>query len=408
MCLDVPVAATEVPTTIQDPRKAQIASLTGMRGFAALVVVVVHTSGYSNYPWLGVHGYGPIALFVLSGFLLYRPFARWVLGVAERPGLVDFAVRRVFRIFPPYLVVLFVWVLVYPLAVPDGAGAWFRTITLLNTFDFFELTPGLRQVWSLGTELSWYVAAPCVAALAVFLVRLTPARLRLLVHGGLLLATVPVSTLWTWYVHTGGPESGAMWLPAYIGCFGMGAFVALVTVAEQAGEIDLSRVRRLVQGRWLVPLVFLGFLGLALSEFAGPASWTRSIELSESLVRTGASLGMALTLLVISLFAAPTALSVRALSSRFMAATGRWSYGIYLWHLPVLHLLVEERPLAETAPELVLWLVLVTALSYVLGAATYAWVEVPTMAWSKQVGARLTRRAPEPVRRSAERGGAHR
>lgn len=389
MCLDDPVAATEVTASPQDVRSSQIAALTGMRGFAALVVVVVHTSGYSNYPWLGIHGYGPIALFVLSGFLLYRPFARWVLGVAERPRILDFALRRVFRIFPAYLAVLFVWVLVYPPAAPNGGVGWLKAVTLVNTFDFFALIPGLKQAWSLGTELSWYVALPVLAAAMMFVVRMVPERWRLRVHVGLLMSSVPVSVVWTVYLRHGGPESGAMWLPAYLGCFGLGALVGLMMEAERAGLTDISRGRRLMQDPWLLPVLALGFLAIALSELAGPHTWDRVATLTDTLVRNGASTGLAISLLVMSVFAGPRSVVVKVLSSRFMQATGRWSYGIYLWHLPVIWLMFEEFTFADGPVELMACLLVVAVISYLLGAATYAWVEVPTIGWSRQLGARL-------------------
>ena len=65
----------------------------GSAGLAALLVVLIHTSGVTEFDWLGLPTYGPVSLFVISGFLLYRPWARWSLGQARRPDLGQFVLR---------------------------------------------------------------------------------------------------------------------------------------------------------------------------------------------------------------------------------------------------------------------------------------------------------------------------
>lgn len=394
-CLNVPVAATEVvgpeptpPITTAEEKESQVASLTGMRGFAALSVVLIHTSGKTEYTWLGVHGYGPIALFVLSGFLLYRPFARWTLGVSGRPGLRSFAIRRGARIFPAYWAVFLVWVFVYPPAVPDGFVDWLKAFSLLSSMRYFELTPGLEQTWSLGTELTWYIALPFLAAGIFALVNHLRPKIGLRVHVLLLLASVPITQAWVVYVQTQELVDEIMWLPRFLMCFALGGLVSLMMEAERAGISDISRGRRLMSDPFLLPGVALIFVLLNTSELAGPDDYV-PLTLQEDLVRTTAAMGLALSLLVISIFSGPRAPVVRLMSSRFMQAAGRWSYGVYLWHLPVIVLLTEDHQFSTGWGGLVTMLTLVTTISMALGAATYAWVEVPTMAWSKRQSARF-------------------
>jgi hypothetical protein len=50
-----------------------------------------------DYPWIGVH-----LFFVLSGFLLFLPYARWIQGGRERPSARLFYKRRFLRIVPAY------------------------------------------------------------------------------------------------------------------------------------------------------------------------------------------------------------------------------------------------------------------------------------------------------------------
>lgn len=394
------VTATE-PTS-RAVKDAQISSLTGMRGFAALMVVVIHTSALTDYNWLGVHGYGPIALFVLSGFLLYRPFARWIMGWAPRPNLPGFTIRRVLRIFPAYWVTLHVWYFIYDPAVPDSFGDWVRDVTLVGTLQFLELTPGLTQAWSMGTELSWYIALPFLAVLLHTVVPRVTERHRLKVHVGLLLLSFPISIAYTvWSYQQDQFDSAGMWLPKYFVCFAFGAVVGLMMEAERAGATDISRGRKVMMDPWLLPLLALVFLVITTSEWAGPRGFV-DITLSQDLVRDGGALGLAGTLLVISIFSGPAAPFVRLLSSRWMQATGRWSYGIYLWHMPLIIMLNEDMSFEKSPGGLFMWFLLVVPISYVLGAMSYAWVEAPAMQWAKK----LSRPYETLARPGARRRGA--
>ena len=72
----------------------------------------------------------------------------------------------------------------------------------------------------------------------------------------------------------------------------------------------------------------------------------------------------------------------RIFSVRWLVAVGRWSYGVYLWHLPVIEVLDPLVPRSGPGG----WLLLTTLtllVSVPLGAATFAWVEQPAIAWSR-------------------------
>ncbi|GGD19124.1 acyltransferase [Nocardioides daphniae] len=404
---------TGVDPSVRQVKDAQISSLTGMRGFAAIMVVVIHTAGRTDYPWLGVHGYGPIALFVLSGFLLYRPFSRWVLGIGPMPSLRNYSIRRVLRIFPAYWAVLHVWYFIYPAAVPSSFGQYLKELTLLNTLQYFGLTQGLQQAWSMGTELTWYVFVPVLATLTFLVMRVVPARLRVRVHVWMLLTSLPISAGWIWFVHDGAPwQSAGMWLLKYLVCFTFGALVAMVMEAERAGMIDISRGRLLMEDPWLLPLLAFLFALIGTSQFGGEHDFG-FLSLSEELTRDGCAFGLAATLLLIAVFSPPDAPFNRFLATRWMQASGRWSYGIYLWHLPLIVMLYEDYAFPEGFLGLVVWLMVILPISYALGAASYAWVETPAMTLSKRLtpsrprgGARAARRGTAPAELADSRGGA--
>lgn len=393
-------------------RAAEIASLTGLRGFAALMVVLIHTSVLTEYSWLGVPEYGPVSLFVLSGFLLYRPWTRWGMRVAGRPSVVDFGRRRLLRIFPAYLVVLAVVTTVYPEDRPTSATEWFQAITLTWIYvPQDDLRTSLFQTWSLGTELSWYVALPLMGGAAALVARRLPPRTGFRVTAGLLLLSLPVSFGYRRWVEVEGLEyylTYSFWLPAFLFCFAAGAMVAHLVEGERAGLVSLARLRSACDDPWALPVLTVAVAVLATSSVAGPNGFA-AVAYGEHQVRVICATGVALLMLLVAVLSPPSAPVNRLLGARWSTAIGRWSYGIYLWHLPVIVILERDITFPDGVLGLLWRLVWVLGISIPLGAATYAWVERPTIAWSRRPHLPGTRgrRAPAGDQSASSTTSAH-
>ncbi len=391
------MSVEETPGPSSTDRAAQVDALTGLRGFAALVVVSVHASGRTNFPEFGIHGYGPVSLFVLSGFLLFAPWSRWALGAATHPKVGTFARRRLLRIFPAYLVVVLAFAVMLPASQPNGWDGWLRALTLTGTLAGDGLRPGLEQTWSLGTELSWYVALPFLG-LITGLVAFWSKNLRrtFWVVAGLLALSLPVTALWRVWVNATADELSEkftwnFWLPGFLICFAAGAAVAHFLEGERVGLVDLSGVRRWFSRTWLAVTLVLLIAAIGTSPLGGPVEYLPA-EFWERQIRFAASTAVAVLLLLACVFSRPSSVLVRFMSTRFMTAIGRWSYGIYLWHLPVIVLLEDEFTARTGFGGFLLWMTCIFAVSVPLGAGTYAWVEKPAIAWSKR--SRAHRAAP--------------
>jgi peptidoglycan/LPS O-acetylase OafA/YrhL len=387
------VAASTAVTWEETPRDepaarraVEIAGLTGLRGFAALMVVLIHTAVLTEYAWVGLPEYGPVSLFVLSGFLLYRPWARWGLGVADRPSVPEFARRRLARIFPAYLVVLVAVSVIYPPDRPEGLGDWVRAATLTWIYVPDDLRLSLFQTWSLGTELSWYVALPVLAGITGMLARRLTPRAGVVMTISLLCLSLPISAAWRWWVHVTDREAYltySFWLPAFLFCFAAGALVAHLTEAERAGAVSLARVRLFLTDRWALPVLALAVALIGTSSVAGPPGF-EPVSYAEHQVRVVCATAVAVLLLVGVVLAPSTAPLTRILSTSWFGAVGRWSYGLYLWHLPVIVILDRDVAFAEGPLGLLLRLVMVLAIALPLGAATYVWVERPAIDWARR------------------------
>lgn len=362
-----------------------MAALTGLRGFAALTVVLVHAAGRTEFPWLGIHDFGPVALFTLSGFLLYGPWARWALSRGNQPALGPYALRRALRIYPAYLVALFAMAVMHPASQPVGLDGWLRALTLTGDFSPDGLRPGLEQAWSLGTELMWYVAVPVIGLGIGTVVRRLPPRRGLWTGIGMLALSVPVTIGYRLFTHDRGLDqhfTWVYWLPAYLVCFATGAMLAQLLEAEQAGIVDLSRVRRAVT-RPLAVLVVSAALVAVGAVFGGPMEYVPA-SFGERSTRFASCAVLSIVLLAAAAMAGPETAVGRALSMRWLVATGRWSYSIYLWHLPVIVLIVDDFTYRSGPDGVLIWLTVVFASSIALGAASYVWVEKPAMSLARR------------------------
>lgn len=377
---------TDAPVTPVEAPGLQVDALTGLRGFAALAVVAVHASGRTDFDWFGIHGYGPVSLFVLSGFLLYRPWSRWALDQGRRPAVGTFARRRLARIFPAYLVVMLAFAVLLPASQPNGLDGWVRAFTLTGTFASDGLRPGLEQTWSLGTELTWYVAVPFLGLFAGLVARRSSGRRAFTSTVWLLALSVPVTIawrVWTEVEDLGKEFTYSFWLPGFLVCFAGGAAVSHYLEGERAGLVDLSRVRGWFQHSWWLLATVVVVVVVCNSALGGPTAYVPA-SFSERQVRFFCSTLLALILLLAAVMSRPGSPFTRLMSSRPLSAIGRWSYGIYLWHLPVIVLLENDFTHRTGSGGFLLWMSCIVAITIPLGAATYAWVESPAIAWSKK------------------------
>jgi peptidoglycan/LPS O-acetylase OafA/YrhL len=315
-----------------------------LRGLAAIFIVTRHASddagalmpGSAVRPYMTVLGGCALAIFfVVSGFLLYRPFLAARVEGEPRPGFVPYALGRFLRIAPAYWVALTVVTLWFSLPYVF-TGKWPLFYGLVYTYDGLGLA-GIGTAWSLCIEVAYYAFLPLFVLFAARLPGSTPeARLR---SSGLAVAGLIVIGLVSRAVLVGPLDGGTITADVvpvtYLDWLGAGMGLAVLSVwIERRGE-------RLP--RWLLPL----------DRFPGLAWGTAALVLvvaanvfDESAPGFGASSKWA-THLMYGLFAVAFVVpavfgdQTRGLVRRFMATrvllfVGLVSYGIFLWHLAVL------------------------------------------------------------------------
>ncbi|MFE7131884.1 acyltransferase family protein [Streptomyces sp. NPDC057638] len=350
----------------------RVGGLDGVRALCALAVAGVHTSfaagvmgAYTAPPGNEalatlLAGLRPLALgpfFVLSGMLLYRPFARWTLGGGSRPRVGPFLAKRLARLWPAYALLAVVCVFLLNFDAVDGPWYVLRPLLMLQVYDYTWIA-GMDPAWTVPAEMQYYLALPPLAVLMHWLARRTDdlaARVRRMMVP-LVVLTVG-SAVWTWWIHR--PEMGVYpeqyWWPLAVGgAFALGMAMAIWQVMAE-----------LRPGRPPLPLRLAGRHPLWL--WAG-ALVIYAVNCTQPFGRRGygdyEGVGLALTqygLLLLFSYLVVMPLSVPGSRSRVMDAVvgnpvarylGRISYGIYLWHFAVMYFWFETGSVFGTEPGL--------------------------------------------------------
>ncbi|WP_409436853.1 acyltransferase family protein [Mycobacterium sp. SMC-14] len=322
----------------------RVASLTGVRAVAAILVVGTHaayTTGKYTHGYAGLLGsrmeIGVPIFFVLSGYLLFRPWVRAAAFGRPDPSVRRYAWHRVRRIMPAYVVtVLLAYVIYhYRTAGPNPGHNWIgllRNLTLTQIYTdnymFGYLHQGLTQMWSLAVEVAFYVVLPLLAYATVVWLCRRQWRPGLLLAG--LAAAAAITPAWLTLVHTTDflPDGARLWLPGYLAWFVAGM---MLTVLQAMG------VR--CYGFVAIPLALICYL-IAATPIAGEPT-TSPTKLSEALVKAG------FYAVIAALMVAPLALGNRGwyaqlLASRPMVWLGEISYEIFLVHLVLMEVVMVE------------------------------------------------------------------
>lgn len=371
-------AAEPAPAARQ---RAFLPALEGMRGLAALGVLLTHVAfqtGATAIPVLGRllerFDMAVAVFFALSGFLLWRPHALAARGQAEAPTLGYYLRHRVARIVPAYWVVVCAVLLLVP-AAADTAGlqVWLSNLLLLQVFVPLTLTDGLTQMWSLSVEVAFYIVLPLLAWL---LHRLRGRAARARVPAVLALGLISLG--WNFIpVPTPDAIHADNWLPAYLPWFAGGMLLAELLCDERRASW-----RRILGRQWSMWAVASTAFVASATELGGVAGLTRAEPWQYAAkMGLGAVIGFAL---LAPLVLGPADRTHRWLTSAPAAMAGRWSYGIFIWHLAVLSVIFPVFGIMPFHGNFLVVLALTVAFTLPIAAASHALVEEPCRQWARR------------------------
>ena len=347
-------ATTGSPGGTSNPRYPLFDSL---RAIAALSVFTLHlpwvlrllvAPDNAAQPYLRQLNIGVTVFFLISGFLLYQPFARSRYAGDRSPATLPYAERRGLRIFPAYWVALVgVVVLVgksgeaataTPVFSGHGALTYFP---LMQAYGSNTLFGGISAAWTLSVELSFYVMLPLWAML---LRRLPCSSSREFLRSELMAlgALFVVGLAWTSLAAGQGPPAAALldvtlikpWLyvlPGYLDQFALGMVLAVLSIVV-ADRLETPRAVQLVDRASWLPWLVAAFVFIVLGNVA---SWVSG---RWQVVAVHALQGLfAVALLLPAVFGDPNRGVVRRLlGNRVLLWIGLVSYGVYLWHVAIM------------------------------------------------------------------------
>jgi peptidoglycan/LPS O-acetylase OafA/YrhL len=372
-------------------------------------VLVFHastTSGFSAqsryWSYTRHLDFGVTVFFLISGFLLYRPFAVSHLTMSASPATGRFWIRRLLRIVPAYWLALTIITYVLHDAAP-GKGVW----GVIAVYGFGQIyfpklsTIGIGQAWTLCVELSFYLFLPIYGMIIAFR-RSSPKQqfvrelvgLTVLAAGGyafrtmaLLYPPCPKSLGLECVINPPVGNLARNWLPSYLAwfVFGMALAVASAWLVERRREIS-----------WLAHPLFPWACWFA----AGATYWWIAHLQTQNTNFPKTSLGMnllnftlaglcALLLLLPAVFGPQEDGFIRwLLRSWVFASVGVISYGIYLWHTAWIAKCLRIFGFNRwgSVPALLFLVLCVLALSIASASASYFALERPILKFKSTIG----------------------
>ena len=311
------------------PRLGHLPELDGLRGVAVLLVVAYHALANR----VQTLSSGLDLFFVLSGFLITTLLAE-EYETHRRVALADFFRRRGLRLLPAlyvYVAVNLAMAIAGSLGTPSLSGVWdLRTVGVESLAAVFYVYPVMLAAWPDPAALRM----PHLHSLAQeewFYFFWAPVFGRALRRGRVRVAAIVVGAVLV-AVTLGRLVGIAQADPGLVGplrpdMMFLGAFVALVRrwwLVRPAAQVELER-------RWVVAAATLGTAAFVASNAGGWIDGSRVVVAT----LTGTRL-FAVFPLVLLLTAGGEHPVRTALRARPLRWYGRLSYGVYLWHIPVL------------------------------------------------------------------------
>lgn len=361
----------------------------GLRALAVLAVL----AGHGAYAWFPIEeslrldlasrlgALGVSLFFCISGFVLYRPFILRRGRSNFGASIPSFALRRFVRIAPAY------WVALTALAVFPGlpgvfSEQWFAYYGFAQIYSADWAYGGLGQAWTLNVEILFYAALPLYAwvmhARGARTGRRGGRKLELVSLAGVGALSLAIRG-WDYaylenVIHPIGNS-----LAGTFSWFALGMIVAVVSSTPRH-EL-LGSIARGLGSRPLVSGVSAAAI-LAVLTAMPVHSPEDSRQVGEVIVETALLGTLGVLLLLVGVFGEKKRLARAVLGNRASVWLGLVSYGVYLWHFPIVAYISDAAFVARFPVPVLAFTVVSLAIVLALAAASFYLLERPLLRWA--------------------------
>ncbi|MEG1561378.1 MAG: acyltransferase family protein [Raoultibacter sp.] len=329
------------------PKTRYIPSLDGLRALAVLAVILYHT----NAQWAPGGLLGVTVFFVLSGYLITGLLiTEW--KTTKKIDLKNFWLRRARRLVPA-IVFLLVCIIAlttlfnHPLLTkmrPDIVPSlffysnWHYIFSNLSYFDALGAPSPLTHFWSLAIEEQFYLVWPLIM-LGLFKAHTTKKGFcRIIV----VLAAASALAMALLFDPAADPSRVYYGTDTRAFSLLIGAWLAFVWPASQFNEHT---------GEALPRTTLIALNGCGLAALVGLLALMACTNgFSPFLYRGGILLASLLTAVIIAVAVHPRSLLAQGFAVRPLVWVGQRSYGLYLWHYPLLLLMNPLNYTGEINP----------------------------------------------------------
>ncbi|HHT7141651.1 acetyltransferase [Bacillus anthracis] len=305
--------------------------LDSLRGLAILGVILYHI----NFNWMPGGFLGVTVFFVLSGYLITDILAmEWKRN--KRIDLKKFWLSRARRLLPGMLVMLVItlaWITIFhssllekmrgdSLAALFYVSNWWYIYHKLSYFDNFNQISPLNHFWSLAVEEQFYVVWPFIISLGLYYIK-KQSRMILLICLGAFASALAMAIL-----YEPGVDSSRIYYGTDTRAFSLliGAVLALVWPSNRLANKIIPKARFILDVVGGIALIIILVM------------FWKTNQYDPFLYKGGMVLLSIATALLVANLAHPASRIAQFLRFRPLRWVGVRSYGIYLWHYPILTL----------------------------------------------------------------------
>lgn len=383
-----PVVATGAAEPGPRPTQPHFPCLDAFRAIGMTVVFLAHAHYASIANEKGVFGrildrfdVGLPIFFVLSAFLLFRPYAVSLLAEKRMTGVGRFYRRRILRIIPAYWLALIAMVAFFGIRFDSfrQGVSFFLLLQDYGTSPVFQpqFQP-IYQAWSLATEFAFYALLPPFAFFLRWALRRHSTQVRVRTVLVICVGLYAVGAGFRAYLVAGDPSwqtNGILWLPAWLDFFAIGMALAIISARlayDGRGPRPVSWLANHPGVAWaLAGVTFAGVVAVPVSD--QPLIVTKEYVFRQVIYGI-----FALFFLFPGMFGDFTVGRIRAfLRHPVMAYLGAISLGFYLFHVAFL---VKAEEWTDAPPFRANYLLIVAIalpLTFIVANLSYYIVERP-------------------------------